>query len=62
MKKGLLIMFEDLKKYFENFTVAANALYEDGRINSINDEEDILALIKANPPKGYTVLSAPPRY
>lgn len=55
-------MFEDLKKYFENFTVAANTLYEDGRINSINDEESILALIKANPLKGYTILNAPSRY
>lgn len=56
------MMFEDLKKYFENFTVTANTLYEDGRINSINDEESILVLIKTNPPKGYTVLNAPPRY
>ena len=55
------MMFKDLKKYFENFTVTANTLYEDGRINSINDEESILALIKTNPPKGYTVLNVPPR-
>lgn len=55
-------MFEDLKKYFEGFVMIADTSYKDGRISSINDEENLLSLIKANPPKGYTILEAPPRY
>ena len=55
-------MFEDLKRYFEDFVVVADTSYKDGRISSINDEENLLSLIKTNPPKGYTIWDAPPRY
>lgn len=55
-------MFEDLKKYFEDFVMIADTSYKDGRINSINDEENLFSIIKANPPEGYIILDAPPRY